>query len=133
MAGKSDYLENAILDAILGGGSWTKPGTVYVALFSATPSDAGGGTELSGSGYARKAVTNDATNWPNAVGGAKANGVEIRFAAASAGWTTAVAWGIFDASSGGNLLYWGPLTVNRTVASGNEAVFPAGDLDVTED
>lgn len=132
MAGKSDYLENAMLDAILGGGSWTKPGTVYVALYSATPSDSGGGTELSGSGYARKAVTNDATNFPNASGGAKSNGTEIRFAAASAAWATAVAWAIFDASSGGNMLYWGALTVNRTVPIGDEAVFPIGDLDVTE-
>lgn len=44
---KSDYLENKLLDHQLGKTSYTMP-TVYVGLFTAAPSDSGGGTEVSG-------------------------------------------------------------------------------------
>jgi hypothetical protein len=131
---KSNYLENALLDHHLGGPDYTRPGTVYVALFSAAPSDAGGGTELSGNGYARKAVTNNATNWPAASGGSKSNGVEIRFdAATGSNWAAATHFGIFDASSGGNLLRWGALSASVTVNVGDDARFAPGALVCTED
>lgn len=84
MAGSfSNYLENALLDHALGGGNYTRPATVYIALFTVAPSDAGGGTEVSGNNYSRAAVTNDATNFPAASGGAKSNGVAITFATPS--------------------------------------------------
>lgn len=102
---KSDYLESKVLDHLLGRTTYTAPATVYVALYTTAPTDAGGGTEVSGGGYARKAVTNDATNWPAASGGSKANGTAIAFPEATANWGTVVAWGLFDASSDGNLLY----------------------------
>lgn len=136
MAGKSDYLEAKLLDHVLGATTYTPPATVYIALFSATPSDSGGGTELSGNNYARAAVTNNTTNWPNATGTnptSKANGVPFNFPAASADWVAAVAFGIFDASTGGNLLYWAPLTASVTVLSGKTAQFNAGNLTVTDD
>lgn len=133
MAGKSDYLENKVLDHILGGGDYTRPATVYIALFTVTPSDAGGGTEVTGGSYARAAVTNNATNFPAASGGAKSNGTAIAFPAATGNWGTVVAFGVFDASSGGNLLYWGDVTPNRAVNTGATASFAIGDLDFTED
>lgn len=134
MAGKSDYLEDEILDHILGGGDFTRPATVYVALFTVTPSDAGGGTEVSGNDYARVAVTNNATNWPAASGGAKANGTAITFPPANGGnWGTVVAFGIFDASTAGNLLYWGAVSPNKAVNDGDTASFAIGDIDITED
>lgn len=133
MAGsKSDYLENAILDLILGGTALSAPATVYVALFTAAPSDSGGGTEVSGGSYVRKSVTNNSTNWPAASGGSKSNGTAITFATATASWGTVVAFGIFDASSGGNLLYWADLTASKTVGSGDTASFAVGALTVTE-
>ena len=134
MAGsKSDFLENELLDHVLGNAAWSAPATVYIALYTAAPSDSGGGTEVTGGSYARKAVTNNATNWPAASGGAKANGTTITFVTATADWGTVVAFGIFDASSGGNLLYWADLTASKTVDSGDTAEFPVGNLDVTED
>jgi len=132
MAGSfSDYLENEVLDHVLGGGDYARPATVYVALFTAAPTDSGGGTEVTGGSYARAAVTNNATNWPAASGGAKSNGTTITFATPTGSWGTVVAVGIFDASSGGNLLMWADLAVNKSVASGDVVEFPAGDLDVT--
>lgn len=134
MAGsKSNYLENAILDHVLGGGDYTRPGTVYVALFTVAPSDAGGGTEVTGGSYARAAVTNNATNWPAAAGGSKANGTAITFTTATANWGTCVAFGIFDASSGGNLLFWADLTTSKAINNGDTARFDSGQVTIAED
>jgi hypothetical protein len=131
--GKSDYLENALLDHVLGGGDFTRPTPVYLALFTVTPSDTGGGTEVTGGSYARKSVTNNNTNFPAASGGSKSLNVDTSFAQASADWGTVVAFGIFDAATSGNLLYWGPISPTKTVQNGDTARFLAGQLTVTED
>lgn len=134
MAGsKSDYLENEILDHVLGGADYARPATVYIALFTASPTDAGGGTEVTGGSYARVAVTNDATNWPAASSGTKQNGTAITFIQATASWGTVVAMGIFDASTAGNLLYWGDLTTSKSIASGDTAEIAIGGITITED
>lgn len=134
MGGKSDYLEDEILDLVLGDGAFSQPATVYVALFTVTPSDSGGGTECTGGSYARAAVTNNATNWPAASSGAKANGAAITFPSPTGDWGVVVAFGIFDASTNGNLLYWGAITPNKTVNDSDPAPeFAVGDLDITED
>jgi hypothetical protein len=134
MAGsKSDYLENKSLDHVLGGGDYTRPGTVYIALYTAAPTDAGGGTEVTGGSYARVAVTNNATNWPAASPGSKQNGTAFTFPQATANWGTVVAFGILDAASGGNLLYWGDLTASKTVENGDTAEFAVSGITITED
>lgn len=134
MTGKSDFLEDEILDHLLGNASYSAPATTYIALFTATPSDSGGGTEVTGGSYARVAFTNNATNWPAASGGAKANGVEILFPTPSANWGTVDSFGIFDAATTGNLLYWGTVSPSKTINDGDSAPsFAIGDLDVTED
>jgi len=133
MAGKSDYLENKILDFLLGGISYTPPATVYIALFTAAPTDAGGGTEVSGGGYARVAVANNTTNFPPASNGTKSNGTTITFPTATADWGTVVAVGIFDAATGGNLLFWANLTTSKTIQNGDTAQFAVGSLTFTED
>ncbi|MBA7540642.1 hypothetical protein ES705_32941 [subsurface metagenome] len=130
---KSDYLENEILDHVLGGADYARPATVYVALYTVAPTDAGGGTEVSGAGYARVAVTNNATNWPAAAGGEKSNGTEIEFAQAEADWGEVVAFAILDALSNGNFLYWADLTTPKTIGSDDTAKFGVGDLAITED
>lgn len=134
MAGSfSDFLENELLDHVLGNAAYTAPATVYIALYTAAPTDAGGGTEVSGGSYARLSVTNNATNWPAASAGAKDNGVALTFAAATASWGTVVAFGIFDAVSAGNMLLWADLTTSKTINNGDTAQFNANDLDVTLD
>lgn len=130
---KSNYLENALLDHMLGGPDYVRPATVYVGLFTAAPNDTGGGTEVSGGNYARVAVTNNATNWPAAVGGSKSNGTAITFPVPSAGWGTVTHHGLFDAPTGGNLLRYGMLTVSKTVDPGDLISFPIGTLSITED
>ncbi len=130
---KADYLENELLDHVFGGSDYARPATLYIALYTSAPSDSGGGTEVSGGSYARAAVTNNTTNFPAASGGSKANGTAITFAQATAGWGTVSHVGVFDALTGGNLLYWGALTTPRTVANGDIFNFAIGDLVITED
>lgn len=134
MAGsKSDYLENQVLDIVLGDGTFTNPANVYIALFTAAPTDAGGGTEVTGGSYARVTVVNNATNWPAASSGSKSNGAAFTFTQATASWGTVVAFGIFDALTVGNLLYWGDLTTSKAIATDDTAEFAASSITITED
>jgi hypothetical protein len=130
MAGsKSNYLENATLDALYGSGT---PTNIYFALYTVAPTDAGGGTEVSGTGYARKAMTNNDTNFPDAVSGVKSNGTAITFAEAESNWGTIVAMASFDAAAG-NLLHWATLTNSRSYFTGDVPSFAPGAFVVTED
>lgn len=132
MAGsKSDYLELKVLDHILGGGDYTRPATVYLALFTATPSDTGGGTECTGSNYARLAITNNATNWPAASAGSKKNGVYFLFPIPTGTWGTVTAIGIFDAATSGNLLFWSTIT-SKSVTTGVPVYFAVDSITITE-
>jgi hypothetical protein len=136
MGSKSDYLENALLDHVLGGGDFTRPATVYVGLWTAALDDTSDGDtlgEVSGGSYARVAVTNNATNFPAAAGGAKSNGTAITFPQATGDWGTATHFAILDAATSGNILYWGALTNSKTIETGDTAEFAIGDLDITED
>lgn len=133
MAGKSDYLENKILNFIFNGGSFTAPATVYIGLFTSAPTDAGGGTEVSGGSYARVAITCNTGNFPTTSTGLIQNANVHNFAQASAGWGTVVAFGIFDALSSGNLLYWGTISPSKTVASGDTLSIATNQLQVSED
>lgn len=124
--------ENNVLDAILGVG-FTKPATVYVALFTVTPSDAGGGTEVTGGAYGRVAVTNNATNWPAASSSTKSNGTVITFPTSTAAWGSVVAWGLFTASTGGTLIVWGALSTAKTIGVSDAPNFPVGSLVIVAD
>ena len=126
MSAMSDYLENEILDHILGTGAYTMPSAVYVGLATATFADDNSGTELTGNGYTRVAATFNA-----AASGTADNDAAIEFSAATSSWGTVSHFGLFDASSGGNLLIHGAFTTAKTIASGDVLKIAAGDLDVT--
>jgi len=127
MAGFSDYLQNKLLAHAFSNTSYTSPSTVYLGLFTSAPTDAGGGTELSGSGYARQSCAFTTT------GAASTNASAVDFPTATGNWGTIVAVGIFDASSSGNFLGWSNLTSSRTIETGDVFRFPAGDVDITLD
>ena len=129
MSSFTDYTENLVLNWLLTTNSATRPTAWYVGLFTAAPSDTGGGTEVSGSAYARKAtgtitVSGTATTATNAAA--------IEFAAASGGnWGTITHAAIFDASTGGNMIAWSALTTSRTINDGDVFRIPVGSLTVT--
>lgn len=100
-------------------------GTVYVALHTANPGDAGTGNEVSDSGYARRSAsfTLNSSTGTYALSGA------LTYPAASSGYTiTHVS--IKDAATGGNTLVKQPLSSAVTIAAGGTAVFAAGDITV---
>lgn len=128
MSAMSDYLENEILDHILGTGAYTMPTTVYVGLSTGSFGDDNSGTELSGSGYTRQSVTFNAAS-----SGTADNSAAIEFPAATASWGSISHFGIFDASSAGNLLIHGSFSTAKTIATGDILKISAGDLDISAD
>src|SRR5262245_30456875 len=138
----SDYLENFIIDHLFRTRSWTKPAALYLALYTAAPSDAGGGTEVTGGAYARVSVPPLDTNWQATQGGSSGNSSGaggqtsnvnlIQFPTPTANWGTVTHLGLLDAASGGNLLIWDVLSSPVTVLLGGPAPsFPAGALKIT--
>lgn len=128
MAGFSDYLEDKVLEHVFGGNAYTAPTTLYIALYTVAPTDTGGGTEVSGGGYARQtgAFTVSGTNPTTA-----SNSAAIEFPTATADQGTVVAVGIFDALTSGNLLAYANLDASKVVDTGDVFRFNAGDLDIT--
>ena len=127
---KTDYLEDAILNHVLRNTALTSPATVYVGLTSTATTDADGGTELSGNGYARQSVTFGAPAGDGS--GSVSNSAEVLFPEATGAWSEATHFFIADASTEGNRLYHGELDASRTAALGDQIRFAAGALTVTE-
>ncbi|ODU24545.1 MAG: hypothetical protein ABS95_01770 [Verrucomicrobia bacterium SCN 57-15] len=128
---KSNYLETKVLDAALGGQAFPSNANVYISLHTADPGEAGAGAEVTGGSYARKAVANDLTQWPSA--NPKVNANVITFVTPTAGWGVVTHFGIWDAPTGGNLLFSGALTASKTINSGDPVTFAAGAISITED
>lgn len=127
MSSKTDFLETQILNHILRNTPYSAPSVIYVGLFTAPPSDAGGGTEVTGGSYARQPVTFAAP-----VSGTVSNTADVTFPIASADWGNVVAFALFDQSSAGNMMYHAALTAPREVLNLDQFRFPAGQLQVSE-
>ena len=121
----TNFLETEILDHVFGGNAYTAPSNLYLGLYTATPSDTGGGTELSGSGYARLAMAMSVS------GNLATNSAAEEFATATGSWGTVTHVGVFDAATSGNLMAYGTLSASKAVATGDVFSIPAGDLDIT--
>lgn len=100
----TNFLEAALADEVLGATGYTPPANVHAALHSAWPTEAGSGAELTGNGYARVSITNNTTNWPNFASDQKSNANPIAFPTATGNWVEAVAFALWDAGVGGNML-----------------------------
>ena len=126
MAEMSNFLEDALINATLRNTTYTSPATVYVALFTSDPTDAGSGTEVSGGSYARTAVTFGAPS-----NGVTTNSAAVEFPQATGNWGT-VGWiGIHDAATSGNLLYHTALDASKTIETGDIFKISTGNLSVT--
>jgi len=142
MAAMSDFLENKLIDWLFRGqaigitgasaAAGSGPTNLYVALLTAAPSDAGGGTEVTGGSYARVAVASSLANWAGTqaaasttastgTGGTTSNNNAITFPAPTANWGVVTHMAIYDASAAGNLIWFGALTTSKTINSGDAA------------
>lgn len=161
MAHMTNFLENKLIDWFFRGqaigitgasaAAGTGPTSLYFGLLTATPSDTGGGTEVSttNTAYARQAVTSSLTNWAgtqaaastvasSGTTGTTSNNNAITFPtpqfSGGVNWGTVVAMGIYDAVTGGNLLFWAPLAANKTINVGDAAPsFAAATLSIQID
>jgi len=145
MTAMTNYTENKLVDHLFRGVSFAAPANLYLGLFTAAPTDAGGGTECTGGAYARVTVACSTANWSGTQGagttdassgasGTISNNAAITFPTPTAGWGTVVAVGIFDAASAGNLLYWGAISPSKTVSNGDAPPqFAPGDLQFQVD
>jgi len=126
MAEMANYLENALINGTLRGTTYTAPTTVYVALYTDDPTDADTGTEVSGTAYARQAVTFGAPS-----NGATTNSAAVEFPQAGGSWGTVTHIVIRDALTTGNLLYHTALDASKTIATGDVFRIASGSLSVT--
>jgi hypothetical protein len=133
----STYLQNRLIDHLFRSATFAKPSALYIALFTAPPSDAGGGTEVPGGvGYARVNLPPLDTNWRATQGGTTgissgsggtSNALTVTFGAPTVNWGTVTHWAIYDAVTAGNLLIWDALTVSRPIIGGDPP--PAFNID----
>jgi hypothetical protein len=128
MAALSDHAENLLLNFLMTTGTATRPTNWYLALYTAAPNDAGGGTEVSGNGYSRQSVSWDTAS---GTGGTTSNSGAVTFTASGGNFGNVTHIGIFDASSGGNLLWHGAMAAAKQVNAGDSIQFATGSIDLT--
>ncbi|MCP4299608.1 MAG: hypothetical protein GY783_03405 [Gammaproteobacteria bacterium] len=141
MSELSDFLEENLLNYVFNGGSTGGNALVYVALYTATPTDTGGGggTAVSGGAYARQAVYDSAdthtVKWAAAATTstkyAVKNAATVTYPTATANWGDVKAFAIFDHLTTGNMLVFSPLDATKTVNANDTFKFTTGNLAVT--
>lgn len=128
MNNKTHYLENAVINHFLRNSSIASPATVYAALFNTTPTKESAGVEVTGTSYARTAVTIGAP-----LNGAASNSSPCTFPTAGVGgWGLVNGVAIFDDPTAGNMLYFGDLAAPKTVDEGDTVSFAPSALTVNE-
>ena len=121
----TNFLETELLDHAFGNAAYTAPATHYLALYTAAPNDAGGGTECTGTDYVRKVVAFTTS------GDTTSNSGAVEYPTAGGSWGTITHVGVFDALTSGNLMAYGTLTASKAIATGDVFRVPIGDLDIT--
>lgn len=128
MSAASNYLENKVLDHVLTATAYSAPATRYLALFTA---DTGLETnspsaEVSGGSYARQTVT-----FAAASSGTSATNATVTFPAATGNWGTITHVAVMDASTSGNVLFYGAVTTSKTIETGDTFQVTSGNLTIS--
>jgi hypothetical protein len=123
----SNSAETLTLTWLFTTGSATRPTAWYVGLHTSNPDEDDSGTEVSGGGYVRQGASFTVSGNTATTSGA------VEFPTATANYGTVTHCGIYDASTGGNLVAYASLTSSKTIETGDVFRIPAGDLDVTFD
>ena len=144
MSQMSDYLENKLIDHLFRTTAYSAPAAIYVALGTAAAE--GSFTEIAATGgYARANCGKADASWTatqggtsgasSGTGGSTSNAGTVSFGVPSANWNAGADithFALYDASSAGNMLFYGPLATAKRVYGGDAApTFPAGSLVVT--
>jgi hypothetical protein len=128
MSAASDFLENELLDHVLGNTAYTQPATIYLGLFTGgTLLEAGTQTdEVSGGSYARELVS-----FAVASTGSSATDATVTFTTATASWGSITHIAIIDAATAGNVLFHGAVTAAKTIDNGDTFQVSAGNLTIS--
>jgi len=132
--GASDYLEDALLDHVLGGSTFTQPANLYLALFTSDPTDAFTtanevDTTVDDTAYARQAITFGAASGGEALSADAQTFAAVVYGSGAAAYDVTHI-GICDASTAGNLLYHAALPASITRNTGKTLVFDNGTVKV---
>lgn len=135
-AAKYNTLRAAILSHMLGVAEYAAPANVKLRLFTAAPTAAGGGTPVSGNGYADVTIPWDGSYFPAAAldGSDTESALSqvINFGIATGGnWGTIVAVDIRDAATNA-LMWFATLDSSVTVNQNQGFAFNIGDLTFSE-
>ena len=130
------YMKNALLKDLFRGEAYATPGTLYLGVGKTAPTEAGTGfTEPDAPSYKRYEIASNTSNWTEPSDGSLSNSPAFRFNEAEESWTTAAAplthWAIFDAQTGGNMLFFGSLLKPQEVPAGGILEIPQNALVTT--
>jgi hypothetical protein len=138
-SGHTDYHAYQLLNYVYGGKPITYPLTWYLALFTDayTKSQhmAGQVTEVVGGNYARVAIPNNLTNFPEITQGhppVKKLGGTRNFNTPTADWGTITGFGFYEAPTGGHLWDYFKLDAPFAVPIGKVVTFGAGAIWISE-
>ena len=137
MSAASNYLENKVLDHVLrySTAPYTGVSTLYLALFNNTSGSAATNleagtltdeTSTSGTAYARKTITFGAAS-----SGTSTSSATVTFDTATANWGTITHVAVMDASTSGNVLFYGAVTTSKTIETGDTFQVSSGNLTVS--
>lgn len=118
----SNYAELKILDHLTGTASWTAPSGVYLQLHTGDPGETGANNGASES--TRKVAT-----WGSASSGSITISAEVEWTNVAA-TETYTHWSLWDASSGGNCLFYGALSSSSVMTAGDSFKFTSLTLSL---
>lgn len=123
--GMTDYLEEQLGTHLFRDGSYTKPTSLHLGLYTTLPTldDGSDGVEEAAASYARVQYGPADAAWSLPVGGDGRfyNLYSIVFPTPQEDWGTIVGWGLWDAATGGNLLIFSAIAANKNVPYGAPA------------
>lgn len=120
MAGFSDFSAQSTINYILLGTAMPVLSNRYLAIFTADPKDdnSGSSNEIAGAWYGRLVANSWATPVSNADGSSgtvTSNNSVLTYAAVTGSSVIVTHWGLYDASTGGHLLFSGALASSKTL------------------
>jgi hypothetical protein len=143
MSGMTNYLENELIDHIFRARAFIAPAAMYVSLHTADPGETGVTGEVSGNSYTRAQLNPSSANWKSTnglttatdssgTGGVTSNASVLTWPTpTSSGWGTVTHFAIWDAVNNGNCLFYGALSVPKTINSGDAVTAAVDAVTVT--
>lgn len=119
----SNFLENELLDTLDGAGSAYSASATYLKLHTGDPGE-------TGANNAATETTRKAVSFGAASGGSKTSTATVEWTLVAATETYSH-WSLWDASTGGNCLWYGALSANASVTAGD--TFEITSLTLTLD